>query len=96
MRAWLAEGRIGADSFVWRDGWHDWQVAGDVFPQLSPTQPTLDVGVHLDLTVEPVHAHPTSQHRRMRTRNAQIIAIGSLAFFVVVLFIIFLVVLLKQ
>lgn len=38
MRNWLAEGRVSADSLVWREGWRDWQEAGQVFPQLqSPT-----------------------------------------------------------
>lgn len=36
MRTWLAEGRISADSLVWREGWRDWQAAGSVFPQLAP------------------------------------------------------------
>jgi hypothetical protein len=96
MRAWLAEGRIGSDSFVWREGWQDWQVAVDVFPQLSPTRPIPDIGVVPDLAVGAVHSPSVPERGRLRTRNAQIIAIGSLAFFVVVLFIIFLVVLLKQ
>jgi hypothetical protein len=31
MRIWLAEGRIAADTLVWRDGWRDWQEAQAVF-----------------------------------------------------------------
>jgi hypothetical protein len=34
MRTWLQEGRISADSLVWREGWRDWQEAIGVFPQL--------------------------------------------------------------
>jgi hypothetical protein len=34
MRGWLPEGRISADSLVWREGWRDWQEAIGVFPQL--------------------------------------------------------------
>lgn len=37
MRKWLAEGRVSADSYVWRSGWADWKTAGTVFPQLNPT-----------------------------------------------------------
>lgn len=33
MRSWLAEGRIGPDTLVWREGWRDWQEASGVFPQ---------------------------------------------------------------
>ena len=35
MRAWIAEGRISADSLVWHEGWQNWQTAGNVFPELS-------------------------------------------------------------
>jgi hypothetical protein len=36
MRGWIQEGRVSADSLVWREGWRDWQEAGGVFPQLTP------------------------------------------------------------
>jgi hypothetical protein len=35
LRHWLAKGRVKADSFVWREGWTDWQLAGSVFPQFA-------------------------------------------------------------
>jgi len=35
MRSWIQEGRVSADSLVWREGWRDWQDAGKVFPQLG-------------------------------------------------------------
>lgn len=35
MRTWLAEGRIGPDSLVWRAGWPDWKEARHVFPQVD-------------------------------------------------------------
>ncbi len=35
MRTWLAEGRIGPDSLVWREGWPDWKEARHVFPQVD-------------------------------------------------------------
>lgn len=34
MRSWIHEGRIAADSLVWREGWQDWREAGKTFPQL--------------------------------------------------------------
>ena len=34
MRKWIGEGRISADSMVWREGWDDWRSGGDVFPYL--------------------------------------------------------------
>lgn len=35
MRTWLVEGRVSADSLVWREGWRDWREASEVFPQLG-------------------------------------------------------------
>jgi hypothetical protein len=35
MRKWIGEGRISADSMVWREGWDDWRSGGDVFPYLA-------------------------------------------------------------
>jgi hypothetical protein len=34
FRGWMEEGRVSADSLVWREGWSDWQTASDVFPEL--------------------------------------------------------------
>ena len=41
MRIWLAEGRIAADTLVWRDGWRDWQEAQSVFRH-SPSNGVVD------------------------------------------------------
>jgi uncharacterized protein YlaI len=35
MRRWIDEGRVSGDSYVWREGWENWQEAVDVFPQLK-------------------------------------------------------------
>jgi hypothetical protein len=35
MREWMAQGRITADSLVWREGWPDWKLAGATFPSLG-------------------------------------------------------------
>jgi len=39
MRSWLGQGRVGADSLVWREGWPDWRQAAKVFPQLGAGRP---------------------------------------------------------
>jgi hypothetical protein len=39
MRTWLAEGRVAPNAYVWREGWQDWQLAAEVFPQLAHEQP---------------------------------------------------------
>lgn len=35
MRGWLQEGRVTADSLVWREGWADWKRADATFPNLG-------------------------------------------------------------
>jgi hypothetical protein len=34
MRKWVQEGRVSADSLVWREGWDDWLTASEVLPSL--------------------------------------------------------------
>lgn len=34
MRKWISEGRVGADSLVWREGWGDWKTAESVLPSI--------------------------------------------------------------
>ncbi len=34
MQKWLAEGRVSADTLVWREGWPEWRLAGPLFPNL--------------------------------------------------------------
>jgi hypothetical protein len=41
MRKWLGEGRVSADSLVWRDGWADWKSATAVFPSLGGAAPAV-------------------------------------------------------
>ncbi|MGW8256695.1 MAG: DUF4339 domain-containing protein [Thermoguttaceae bacterium] len=39
---WLAEGRIASDTLVWHEGWHEWQPASTVFPQLAGSNVAAD------------------------------------------------------
>ena len=36
MRSWIEDGRVSADSMVWREGWRDWRDASEVFVELGP------------------------------------------------------------
>lgn len=35
LRRWIGEGRVSADSLVWREGWADWKPAGTTLPALA-------------------------------------------------------------
>jgi hypothetical protein len=54
MRKWLTEGRVTADSLVWREDWADWQPATEVFPQLGkPAATGLFGAAPLGVTTSP-------------------------------------------
>ena len=86
MRGWLAEGRISADSLVWREGWRDWQEAGSVFPQLSPGVMMPGLEAILSESAAPaLHGHPVKPHHH-QSRGTQTVLIAVLVLAVVVLF----------
>ena len=93
MRNWLDEGRISADTLVWREGWRDWQEAGGVFPQLStrPTVPGLE-----DVVEAAAPDHGYTFKRRARARKTQVIVVVGLLISVIVLFAILLVIVTRQ
>ena len=39
MRQWVQEGRVQGEHLVWREGWENWQRAGDCFAHLDNQQP---------------------------------------------------------
>jgi hypothetical protein len=97
MRSWLAEGRVGPDSLVWREGWEDWQEAVDVFPSLRTSQdppPDRITAGGQPASTRPGSAYPPSARRRSNpATNAIVITVLVLA--VIVLFVVFLYVLLN-
>jgi hypothetical protein len=38
MKLWITEGRVTADSLVWREGWRDWREAQSVLPQFTTSE----------------------------------------------------------
>ncbi len=91
MRTWLAEGRISADSLVWREGWRDWQAAGSVFPQLvaAPAFPVLQS------TLTP-SGLPTYASAKRRSRSTHVIILVLLVVVVLISAAVFLWVLLQS
>jgi hypothetical protein len=93
MRNWLTEGRVSTDSLVWREGWRDWQEAGQVFSQLR-VEPALDFLGSADVSETFAAApasfttHPLKSHRE--ASSAQFTVIVLLVIAVVLLSAIFL------
>ncbi len=93
MQTWLNEGRVGRDSFVWREGWEEWRNAGEVFATEFgvPENPVPENPVpEKPVTQEPaVAAHPgqlrsrKTNHQRARQR-AQTIGILLIVVLVIV------------
>jgi len=57
VRQWAADGRVGADAYVWRTGWPNWRLASeakDYFPHLAPVTPQTPT-----LPSSPAEAAPT-------------------------------------
>jgi len=73
MRTWLAEGRISADSLVWREGWRDWQAAGSVFPQLAPA-PGFPV-LQSSLSPSSLPTYGAGTRRRSRSTHVLIVVV---------------------
>jgi hypothetical protein len=38
---WIAQGRVAADTLLWRQDWPEWRVARDVLPQFAPMAPPI-------------------------------------------------------
>jgi hypothetical protein len=82
MRAWLGEGRVSADSLVWREGWRDWQEAGNVFPKLRANQIVdfLETAPVVSIAAAAAsHAHrPKAKHSTDRTQVAIVVGFSVL------------------
>jgi DNA-directed RNA polymerase subunit RPC12/RpoP len=84
MRQWLAEGRIGPDTLVWREGWRDWQQASAVFPQLRTNAPLTDINKNVVPLVQPISL-PEAQPADTRTPKNMLSLIVTLIVLTVVI-----------
>jgi hypothetical protein len=77
MRKWMGEGRVSADSLVWREGWDDWSTAADVFPSLGAgiTPPVSAPAGPASFTAAATSPTSTSATIRPRRRNSAVLAV---------------------
>jgi hypothetical protein len=108
MRQWIAEGRIGAESLVWREDWPEWKPACDVFPppdaprtvQIEPASAAIAtaapaISSHSDAAPTPA-ATPNPISRRSRSNSAALFWTVGLSIMVLVLLVVLVVVLSTQ
>ena len=94
MRTWLSEGRVSADSLVWREGWREWLEAGAVFPRLRSNQ-IIDfletTPVAPAVSAPAAHAHrPKAKHSSDRNQVALLVTLTLAVIILSVVFVVFL------
>lgn len=88
MRSWLEQGRVGADSLVWREGWNDWREASKVFPQLNAAQgesPLGEITIGEASTTTAATVPDRRARSQRRSKKTQTVVITLLIFTVIVL-----------
>jgi hypothetical protein len=105
MRTWIAEGRVTADSLVWREGWDDWAEASTVLPDVVPPEtaaylppstpaetlpiPTITISEPMRTTGRGVKHARGQAGRRRPLADKTLLWVGILGALVVVLVILF-------
>jgi hypothetical protein len=59
FQQWIAEGRVQADSWVWRTGWPEWKPGAEALPLVAPTQARFPAASNLS-SATPVVVDPTT------------------------------------
>jgi hypothetical protein len=87
MRKWMSEGRVSADSLVWREGWPDWRKAAKVFPSLAPASAPAAMAPAAPVSPVAAQPAPTASPRRTirapRKQNSTAFAITAISVLVV-------------
>lgn len=74
FKQWIAEGRVAADSWVWRTGWSDWQpgsVALEAFAEGPPQQGASLLAAADAKEREPAEGRPLSAAEQRRRKLAR-------------------------
>jgi len=71
VRSWLDEGRITADSLVWREGWPEWLPADGVFPQLAKAPPVSPPGKSASAASVETSSSPAAKKSSSRAQSGK-------------------------
>ena len=94
LRSWISEGRVTADSLVWREGWEDWVAAESRFSSLGG--PVWEALQAEDGTQRTSGGRPEKRTRRQQSRSSASAIFVTLLLITAVLLGILVVVLLKS
>ena len=89
MRQWLAEQRVPAEAYVWREGWSDWREASTVFEQLAmqvqAAAAVFPESFHApDLDIKPTVRESLGNSASSGSKEARYLVVAMLATLVVV------------
>lgn len=81
LRRWIGEGRVSADSMVWREGWAEWRQAGQALPQLrgvvhpAPAAPAAVFGDPAAIAVKPGGGSGPARRRKSNSMTVAIVVV---------------------
>ena len=95
FQAWVADGRVPADSLVWRSGWADWKSGSDALaelnlPTVSPTQQAAPDAAAAEVSTNSLPASNYQAKRRQRRDRARMVTLilGALVFLLLVVLVV--------
>lgn len=66
LKRWIEEGRVSPNSLLWREGWEDWLIAAQAFPELVPTPPGDGSETNAVVSPESMAGSPTPSHNEAK------------------------------
>jgi hypothetical protein len=86
MRSWITEGRVTADSLVWREGWPEWKPAGPLFPRLPEARATPSVSTVPQIVTHGAEGSSAELYRRRKSNKSTLLVVFMLLIACLILF----------
>ena len=85
MRSWITEGRVTADSLVWREGWPEWKQAGPLFPGVT-NEATPSVAAVPQIVTNAAEGSSAELYRRRKSNKSTLMVVFMLLIACLILF----------
>ena len=86
MRTWITEGRVTADSLVWREGWPEWKQAGALFPGVSTANSNPSVSDIPQIVTNAAEGSSMELYRRRKSNKSTLTVVFMLLIACLILF----------